>query len=99
MPKVQDFEVSGFRFGLVLCRNAGATLHCPAKLPFAVGLAAFGHRIGSAWALAKNVWPEVPFSAGPGARKPLAAVPRNATSGMGVNLNPTLGLALPPDRL
>src|SRR5262245_52605298 len=98
-PKVNDFDVSGFKFAFVLCKPGTLTLHWPAKLPGAVKLVGFGHRMGSASVPAKNVCPDFPFSAGPGARKPFATVPRTANSGIGWNLNPSFGLAWPPDRL
>src|SRR5579862_602110 len=98
-PNVNALEVSGFSAGFVLCSPGTLTLHWPAKFPAAVKLAGLGHRMGSASVPAKNVWPALPFSAGPGARKPLEAVPRTANSGIGVNLKPILGLAWPPDRL
>src|SRR5882757_425472 len=98
-PNVNDFEVSGFRSGFVPCSPGRLTLHWPAKLFGVVKGSGWGHRMGAAFEPAKNVWPALPFSAGPGARKPLEAVPRKANSGIGVNLKPILGLAWPPDRL
>src|SRR5712675_168757 len=98
-PSVNDFDVSGLRFGFVVWSPGTFTTHCPWKFPAAEGLPGCGQRRGSAEEPAKNVWPDCPFSDGPGARKPPEAVPLIANSGIGVNLKPTFGLARPPDRL
>ena len=51
-----------------------------------------GQRIGSGGFCEKKVTPELPRSAGPGARKPVEYVPRNMTCCRGCHLKPNLGL-------
>ncbi len=52
-------------------------------------------RAGSV-ALAKAARPPTPFSAGLGARKPLAQVARSASSRRGFHLTPTFGVQASP---
>src|SRR5262249_14915394 len=65
-------------------------------VPQSLGRLVNGQRASSEGAVEKNVTPELPRSPGPGARNPLAYVPRIMICCSGCHFSPTLGVeALP----
>src|SRR4051812_46860013 len=92
MPRVYDFDFSGDRSLLVVvCTYGGCWPQAAITLP-AVVVRPFGHRIGSLIALNVKNEPALPTSAGFGARKPRAKVPRTPNCCSGVHLKLAAGV-------
>src|SRR5258706_8065102 len=97
-PRVAVLDFSGCRLGFGGVMIAMLVLHSDAEAPAGNGPPGpFGHRTGSRAAVKAARPPPVPASAGFGARKPSAYVPRSASDLTGVHFAPTFGVVELPE--
>src|SRR5258708_764581 len=97
-PSVALLDFSGCKFGFGVVMIATLVEQSDAEAPAGNGpLGPFGHRTGSRAVVKAARPPPVPASAGFGARKPSAYVPRSASDLTGVHFAPTFGVVELPE--